>query len=258
MAVGNAIQTYILIGVISILLINKILSKMKFWFLKRNYGKYDYDSARGTHHKKIIETKYTKLKVDVDKTRNQLLSAQNTLKTIISEKDLKLEKRITTIIFENEFTNINGIGSVLRDRIRRQCFNGTLDSLRYASSVQGIGDEKRYDINQWISRTRQKLPQLLKGEFQGKQSINKEYTKKIQDANRIIDVLTNDFNPKNELRKTVALELVKLSKVKLSTFVASYNGDQEASQIVTEYLLGCFPEWRTMPLWFKTLTEHYP
>lgn len=258
MAVGDSIQTYILIGVFSIPFLIKIIFNIQFRYIKRIRGANDYDNARGTHHKKIIEKKYAKLKVDVDKTRNQLLSAQNTHKAIISERDLKLEKRITTIIFENEFTDIKGIGTVLKDRIRRQCFNGTLDSLRYAGSVQGIGDEKRYDIHQWISRTRRKLPQLLRGEFQGKQSIIKEYTIKVRDANRKINDLTNEFNPKNQLQKIVELELDKLNKVKPSTFVTSYNGDQEASQIVTEYLLGSFPEWRTMPLWFKTLTENYP
>ncbi|MCW3988811.1 MAG: hypothetical protein NWE88_01900 [Candidatus Bathyarchaeota archaeon] len=258
MAVGDSIKTYLIIGVFSVPFILKIIIKIQFWYIKRIRAHNDYDNARGTHHKKMIEKKLAKLKTDVDKTRNQLLSAQNTHKAIISERDLKLEKRITTIIFENEFTNIKGIGTVLRDRIRRQCFNGTLDSLRYSGSVQGIGEEKGYEIQQWISRTRRKLPQRLRGEFQGKQSIRNEYSKKIRDANRKINSITNEYNPKNRLQKTVELELDKLNIVKPSTFVTSYNGDQEASQIVTEYLLGSFPEWRTMPLWFKTLSENYP
>ncbi|MBA7638720.1 hypothetical protein ES703_46376 [subsurface metagenome] len=258
MAVGDVIQTYIIIGVFSLPLFIKIIFKIQFWYIKRIRAHNDYDNARGTHHKKIIEIKYAKLKDDVDKTRNQLLSAENTHKAIISERDLILEKRITTIIFEKEFTDIKGIGKVLKDRIRRQCFNGTLDSLRYAGSVQGIGDEKGYDIHQWISRTRRKLPQLLSGEFQGKQSILTKYKKKIRDAERKVNDVKNKFAPKNQLQNTVELELGILNRVKPSTFVTSYNSDQEASEIVTEYLLGCFPEWRTMPLWFKTLTENYP
>jgi len=258
MAVGESIQTYILIGVFSLPFLIKIIFNIQFWYIKRIRADNDYNNARGTHHKKSIEKKYAKLKVDVDKTQNQLLSAQNSHKAIISERDLKLEKQVTTIIFEKEFIDIKGIGIVLKDRIRRQCFNGTLDSLRYAGSVQGIGDEKGYDIHQWISRTRRKLPQLLRGKFQGKQSILKEYKKKIRDAERKVNEIEDESTPKNNLKKIVELELAKLNKVKPSTFVTSYNGDQEASQIVTEYLLGCFPEWRAMPSWFKTLTENYP
>ena len=76
MAVGDSIQTYILLGVFSIPFLIKIIFNIQFWYIKRIRGANDYDNARGTHHKKIIEKKYAKLKVDVNKTRNQLLSAR--------------------------------------------------------------------------------------------------------------------------------------------------------------------------------------
>lgn len=234
-----------------------VFTSLEFYFKKVSRARTEYNKARGTIHKNLIKKGLIKLKLEIQKTKNELDSAIQAEKRLHSERDTELEKAATVFVFETGFTGIPGIGKVLKERVRRTCFNGTLQSLGGAWRVNGIGDNKAYEIRKWIETTRRRLPSILKGDFPNKQRINNKYNDLLKKAEDRISGIESDFEPMVELEKTCNLELDGLNKVTSSTFQSSYNGDETSRDAVTNYHLGCFPEWRRVPGWFKALLEVY-
>lgn len=247
--------------VLGIILISPLLivffTSLEFFFKKLFRARREYKTARGTVHKTLLQQGLGNLNREIQNTKKELDSAIQAEKELHSNKDFELERAATVFVFETEFTNIPGIGKILKERIRRTCFDGTLRSLDRAGGVYGIGDNKAYEIRMWVKRTQQRLPRMLQGDFPNKQRIIEKYEDLIKKANERIANIDSTLKPMVELENTAKQELDRLNKVKSSTFKKSYDGEDSAADVVTEYHLGCFPEWRRIPNWFKTLVEVY-
>jgi len=77
-----------------------------------------------------------------------------------------------------------------------------------------------------------------------------EYTINIYESQGKLDYLVN-------LEAQAVFHINRLENVTPSIFARSYKGVDIASEEVTRYVLGIFPEWMRTPGWFKNLTENY-
>ena len=244
----------LILGVaIAVVLFPSIEFRLKIWLKARN----DYKTARGTMHARILRKCLSNLWLKIRETENDLEKAVLHERRLINDRKRKLETAATTYLVNLEFTRIPGIGPVLKERVMRLCFDGTLQSLRRAYIVEGIGETKAYAINRWVNQAQVKLPRILRGTFPHKDEINKRYDRLDKEIRQRILDIKNHLQGMRELEEKSSSELAKLQKIRISTFVQSYKGNIEASNAVTNYLLGCFPEWRRVPDWFKILTETY-
>lgn len=255
MIMDDPVILYIIGGIISVPIIIKILISLEFLFKINSLSRKEYNNSRGTVHKKMLQDHIKKLKNLIKKEENLLKKHQDKQAHIIKEKTTELEKAATIFIFERDFTSIPGIGRKLKERIQRNIFNGTIDSLYRSSRVHGIGETKYAAIRYWINETKHSLPQIIKSNFKGKIEIVKKYEKQLINIENDIQESQLRLSPLYELENKSESEIITLKKVTSGTFKKSYNSDEEASKIVTEYHLGLFPEWKRMPHWFKNLLE---
>jgi len=226
---------------------------LRLWLKARN----DYKTARGTIHLKLLQECLRNLRSRITSTNDDLNMTQKHKLQLDNDRREDLEIAATRYLVDSEFRNIHGIGPVLRERILRQCFNGKLYSLRNASSVYGIGEQKAYAINRWVDYAQGRLRQILNGPFPHKDEINKRYDQQEKEtAKKILDVEAL-LSEMQKLESNCVQSVANLKKANVSTFVKSYKGDLEASALAANHLIGCFPEWRKIPAWFKTLMENY-
>jgi len=248
----------VILGIIAVSpILIVIFTSLEFYFRKFSRARKEYKNARGTIHKNLLKKCLSNLNREIQKTEKELDSAIQAEKNLHSEKNMELERAATVSVFDTRFTSIPGIGKVLKERVRRTCFDGTLKSLNRAWGVRGIGESKAYEIRRWVERMERILPSVLRGNFPNKQGIVEKYDDLIKNANGRISSIQSTLKPMVELENISRQELDKLNKVSSSTFKESYDGEVAATEAVTEYHLGCFSEWRRMPSWFETLMEVY-
>jgi len=228
-----------------------------YWIRIYRRAHSDYRWARGTYHLQQIKIPLKKLteKVDTLKSEeNQLISK---IKNLKEERSAKLLEALTRFVVQDQFTNIRGIGPALRARILTQCFDGTLQSLKRANNVRGIGDEKYDALFQWIREVEARLPNLLNKDFPNKNSIIEEYNQLGLSLNIYLKNTRKEISELMALRDKSLKAKDNLGKVRISDFIKSYYLNEEASKRVNEYLQGIFPEWAKIPDWFKTLISQY-
>jgi len=224
----------------------------------RRRAKTDYLHARGTHHRNIIQSCLVNLNHVISNLENTIQQLHSRRSALKSEKERELEIKLTTQIVDRNLEDIPGIGGVLKERILRRCFDGTLESLLNARVyVRGIGDEKNYSIFQWVRNTRAKLPQLLRANFSGKSQILTKYAQLDRKTEEEIRVNNSEHERLQHLRGQSLAALDGLGLVNASTFLNAHKGDNEAAKMVTHYLVGVFPEWKRRPQWFTTLIKTY-
>jgi hypothetical protein len=226
---------------------------LRLWLKARN----DYRTARGTVHLKLLEGCLRNLRIKITSANSDLERTKQHEWQLSNDRGEELETAATRYLVELEFRNIPGIGPVLRERILRHCFDGKLHSLRNASYVHGIGEQKAYAINRWVNYAQGKLPKVLNGSFPGKDGINERYNRQEKETKQKIFDTEALLGEMQELEKNCVADLQDLKRVHVSTFVKSYKGDPEASTLAAGYLVGCFPEWGKIPPWFKSIVENY-
>ena len=107
-------------------------------------ARFDNLNSRGTIHKKIIKKAIAKLNLEITGAQTAIEQLNFRKSNLALEESTELERTLSTIIVNNELDDIPGIGAVLKERIIRSCFDGTIESIRRASGVRGIGEEKYY------------------------------------------------------------------------------------------------------------------
>lgn len=227
--------------------------RLKLWWKARN----NYKTARGTIHLELLKGCLGNLQRKIREAKTNLENLKKHQDELFNDRKEELETAATTYLVNLELGSIPGIGPVLKDRVIRVCFDGTLNSLRQAWRVHGIGEQKAHAIARWVDQAQRKLLVILKGPFLGKDEINNNYDRLEKEANQRTKEVENLLNGMLELEKNGQMSVASLKKVHVSTFLKSYKGDLEASEAVANHLLGCFPEWGKSPDWFKTVMENY-
>jgi len=246
---------YLIGGILAIPITYKAIIQLELIIRKGLLVNKEYKNSRGTVHKKLLQTHLKKL-TNLISDEERLLKSHNSEKAKInSRKNQDLEVAATRYIFNQSFTSIPGIGKTLKGRVERRVFKGTLDSLNRSYAVDGIGDVKYHAIRSWINTTKRRMPRIIESNFKGKKVIVNKYEKQLSSIRKKISEVKKRIQPLTDLELVAKSELETLNEVTSSTFGRSYAGNMNASDRVTEYQYGLFPEWKRMPIWFKSLME---
>jgi hypothetical protein len=241
-----------------------ILTVLGFIFPRIEYevnifrkARFDHLNSRGTIHKKLIKKGLVKIDLEIKEAKRRLQQLNLEKSNMALEENRELENTLSTIIVNTELDDVPGIGPVLKERIIRSCFDGTIESLRRAGNVRGIGEEKYHAILHWVNTKSSLMPQLLRKDFPGKNEIIRKYSESEKNIVRELEKVGQELKEMTELRELSNAELAKLKPVSTFAFLKAYKGDREAAEKVTQYLLGAFPEWSKIPEWFETLMTKY-
>lgn len=247
------------IGILSIVFVFFLVlsPKMIYLFKIYNRARSDYLQARGTYHLRQIKISLRRLKekINILKIEEDELIAK--IKNLKEERSRKLLEALSSFLVQGQFIDIRGVGPTLRQRIISHCFDGTIQSLKRANAVRGIGGEKYYAVCQWVSAVESKLPDLLKDDFPNKNSIIEEYNQQGLQINAKLRNIKKEISELISLREASLKAKANLEKVKITSFIKSYRLSEEDSMNVNEYLQGIFPEWGKIPQWYKILISQY-
>ena len=213
----------------------------------------DYARCRGTRHARQLRAGIKRHKLAV---RSFILGRDrisNALDSLAREELKELRQTLEKHLVHGPLAEVRGIGPKLRDRIADECFAGTLASLKDAQRVPGVGADMAQDIRMWVRETQQRMPQLLKGDFDGKQEILDAVKERRSDLLSRRAELDRILNAQQELLSTAAGKLVLLELVTPAMYRAALLGDEAAAEKVAAHTLGAFPEWEAEPNWFRDI-----
>ena len=232
-------------------------SRIELVLKMRVRAKKSYARSRGTRHMRTISNCLHRLQRTITKVESRIQHLETENRKLAVAKQRELEDTLTMQLVNDEFNQIPGVVTELRDRVLKQCFNGTLESLYQAPFVFGVGENRGWAIFRWVNKTCIKFPYLLKRDFTGKNDIVVKYR-------TWEELVQNDLQPNHEK----LLELRELENMAVttrnawetispSTFFDAYRRKKEATKAVTRYMLGVYPEWGRMPIWYKTLVTTF-
>ena len=218
----------------------------------------DYQLCRGTQHLKQIRSSLKVLGQEIKNLSNKKNGVEIAIKEGIKQKEINLNKTLATYLVETQLDSVEGIGQKLKQAIIRGCFDGTLKSLHYAQGrVYGVGDLKQSAMSRWVKKLEIDFPKLLGNEFPDKAKIMQAYEDQDKKLKKELEMITKELVSLVELRSISVSNEERLSKTRPYHFVKAYKNDKDASEQVSEYIKGAFPEWVVVPSWFKTLISEY-
>jgi small-conductance mechanosensitive channel len=213
----------------------------------------DYAACRGTVHARQLRSAIERHEAALRplfQERNRIGAALDSL----ARTELKeLRQALTRHLVDGPFVEVRGVGPKLKERIVEACFDGTLESLIQAQHVPGVGEEKAVDIRAWVQETQNKMPQLLKGVFDGKAEIQDRYGRRRNDLTSRRIELDQVLATRRALLEKASEKLTVLELVTPALYRAALQGDVHAAERVAAHTLGAFPEWAPEPTWFTAI-----
>jgi hypothetical protein len=242
-------------AVLGVALITLLVPTLEYEVRLRRRIREHYLKARGTTHRQILQSSLSSLRERISRIEADVQSLLSRRAMLEGEGKRELEKKLTMQVVIEELDKVPGIGPMLKDRIIEQCFDGTLESISGSHLVEGIGEQKCVAIREWVENTKLNIPHLLLGDFQGKADILEKYANLDGELEGKLKVSDLELRSLKQLIGKATVSLNSLEPVDASTFMAAYKGNSGAAEVATRYLIGVYPEWGRIPIWFKTLTE---
>jgi len=214
----------------------------------------DYARCRGTVHARQLRAGIKKYETSIPPLVRERDKIQADLESLSRTEVGDLRRALEEALANGPLAEVRGIGPKLRDRVVEACFDGTIESLKEAQHVPGVGAEKADDIRAWILELHGKIPQLLKGDFEGKAEVLFAYAQRrdvLLVRQRELDKIVTT---RRDLVALVKGKLAALELTTLSTYRAALEGDAQAAERVATHTLGAFPEWESEPAWFREIT----
>jgi len=215
----------------------------------------DYAHCRGTVHARQLRSGIKKYETSIPPLVRERDKINADLESLSRTEVQDLRRALEVALAHGPLAEIRGIGPKLRDRIVEDCFDGTLESLKGAQHVPGVGAEKADDIRAWILELHGKIPQLLKGDFKGKAEVLFAYGQQRDELLARQRELDKIINTRRDLVALVKGKLAVLELTTLSTYRSALQGDTQAAERVATHTLGAFPEWESEPTWFRDITS---
>ena len=216
----------------------------------------DYYSSRGkkqlkkiNHCLKILEKQRIKLKTEIVQLKTEIDIAN-------MQMNDELVQALSNHIINENFYKTN-IPKNIIERIVYQCFEGTLNSLRYAENVSGVGPVRMEAICKWIDKWESRMPDLLAGDFPNKTKIIKKFTEKENSLKDKLFKANESIAEIDYIEEYAKAAKEQLSKVKIVHFINAYKQNIKAMQKTNILLRGLFFEWELVPEWFAKLTSKY-
>lgn len=224
-------------------------------------AKSDFLSARGRYHLKLMRKILPKVKKDLEKKSKEINEVKKNIEEILKEREKELKREAALVLIQNLENEVKGIGPKMKERIIKFCFRESIEDLKNAYLfIKGVGREKQFLINKWIAKQMPIFQSMIFGEadFPVKREIFKKYEIKIQNLQKNLNKVNKEMKEMETLKIRLENEIEKFQKIKLIDFIkAYYRKDLSTSQKVKDYLIGVFPEWDSVPNWFKKLIKKY-
>jgi hypothetical protein len=238
----------IILLILSILLILRFVSPTLSLWIKASR---DYSNARGTKHLKILQEIFIALNKRKVEKINLITDFEVQINRLKERRLEKLEVAASKFLIRKELTKVSGIGETLKERIIQQCFKKTLSSLYNVVEIQGVGSEKALAIRLWVKDAVHRLPEVILGDFRGKQNIISKYKKALDDITDQRSLLLHDLHKVEEVISKINKEINQLSFISTSTFRRALKSDIKAVNQVSQYMKGTFTELEDIPKWLK-------
>ncbi len=240
-------------GVVGFILLLAFVPKMIEESRIMSKAREDYLRCRGTHHARQLQSAIKRHEDSLRLLHRRRDEIASELRTMNQQTDAELLRALTIHLINTRFTEIPGIGTKLKDRIVRTCFDGTLESLLRSQRAHGVGQEKAAAIRSWVYRMKQTLPKLLDKDFPGKPDIIEKQRAKREQLSEQRDDLTKAVSSRERVIADARKGLVALEAVAVSDFREALRGDHKASEKIAHYAVGSFAEWERMPRWFAAI-----
>jgi len=221
----------------------------------RKLANQDYRHARGTVH-------LTMLRQALDKTTKKHKTCQTALNTARNEK-ARLEAHmmdewqrvLVEHLLMHRLREIRGIGEGLSTSLYFYAHGRSdLKRLHSASThVHGIGPARQRDINAWVARYEKAMPELIAGDFPGKEEIRSIYAPEIEALEAESTRLSAEEAMIAARIDRLQAAIAPLQKVKRRTLLMALKNIQSTPDEVESYMRGAFPEWEPVPDWFQDL-----
>lgn len=215
----------------------------------------DYASCRGTLHARQLRVGITKHELALRSLiveRNRMDDAMDSLARCELNE---LRQALASSLVNGPLSEVRGVGPKLRDRIAEGCFNGTLESLNEVQLIPGVGLDMARDISAWVQQMRNRVPELLRGDFEGKAAIQEAYNQQRDDLVASRSQLENTIQSRRDMLSQAKRKLIVLELATPAVYRQALQGDAEAAERVATHTIGVFPEWEPAPEWFAELTS---
>lgn len=215
----------------------------------------DYEHARGYVHHQILEKARIRLEMQLNQTQENIKRWNQKVRTLEEQRQQELIQQLEYHLIHDRLDEVAGIGSALKHRILTTLHARRLHDLQRAHLVSGVGQNRQYDINQWIRRYTQRLPQMVNEPFPGRDTILKTYQSQIAEAQR---ALAEQRTQQTVLAQKLALiepHYAWLHAIDAKTFERAALGLSADMAELARYTVGLFAEWEPIPAWFKEIAD---
>ena len=223
----------------------------------RRRADHDYRAARGTQHLRQLRTSLEALETSIVARRSRIASSRQQLDAARAKRSRELRSTLSRHLAEEQLTDVPGIGSELSARIIAICFRGNLRDLRRADSVPGVGPTRQQAIVRWVSLMERRLPNLLAGDFPGKQQIVTKYSKQELALTERMRQEEKALDRERSLQDKAATAATQLEVVGPSHFREALRKRGPSSPVPPQYLTGVYSPWEPMPDWFEDLLKEH-
>ena len=221
----------------------------------RQQANIDYQQARGTAHKHLLQTAKINLNKRQNRQKEVIQNTNGKIHQLENERDRKLKEALLHHIIHDRLTEIPGIGQARSTDIIRHVYKGKITDLYNAHMLPGIGEQTQAAINQWVHYYQKNFTKLLDQDFPDKYKTRLLFHEqilaeegKITSANKEILVLKAPLD-------RIQTELNWLEKISINDFYRKLKNPVVSVPELDHYIQGVFAEWEPMPGWFRDVLK---
>lgn len=220
----------------------------------RRQAKADYEQARGTAHKLLLQDAKKILIQSKKKIEDKLKESKTRQSLLNAKRQSTLLQALETHLARTRLQEVPGIGEQRQSAILQIAFKGSLSDLKYAGQVPGIGEQTQRAINQWVDAIKRQIPQLLQEDFPGKHKIELKHQQQMQEMTKAISEYSRKKQRFEMYLRRIDIELAWLESVKIKDFKQALKTNQSTEKL-DRYIQGVFAEWEAVPDWFGALMQ---
>lgn len=213
----------------------------------------DYEQARGYAHYQILEKARKQLQKALEQTRSTIKEQTQKVPALEAARQHELLQELEHRLLQTRLDEVPGIGQALKQRILTTLHARRLSDLHQAYTVSGVGENRQYEINQWIHQYTQRLPQLVNEPFPGRETIIKKYESQIAETKRALAEQQRRETTLVQRLATIEPHYTWLQTIDAQTFEKAALGVSDDTTAITRYTIGLFAEWEPIPEWFKAI-----
>lgn len=215
----------------------------------------DYEQARGYAHHQILEKARNRLQMQLNQTQENIRRCNQTVRALEEQRQHELIQQLEYHLIHDRLDEVAGIGSALKHRILTTLHARRLHDLQRAHLVSGVGQNRQYDINQWIRQYTQRLPQMVNEPFPGRDMIIKKYQIQITEAQRALETQRTQQTVLAQKLALIEPHYAWLHAIDAKTFEKAALGIDADRSELARYTVGLFAEWEPIPDWFKEIAD---